>query len=621
MKKIYTTLLSMTLLVGGITAQNKTQVPLSQKVKPMLDGQAAPMLQQRGGGGAIWTDDFSDPSTWVLGVAPGAPNLNWQIGIGLENTGDFPTPSVQSTTAANGYAMLDSDGFGNQNLVESSHMTTASPIDLSGIDNVVIEFESFYRKWTYEECYLVISTNNTDWPALDPDTDISGLPNVFYVWPGMAVQEVISNPTLVRINITEAAGNQPQVWVRFHWTGTYGYSWFVDDVAVREQPAHDMVLDYGFLSHTGEGEEYGRIPGNQLGSQMLVGGSFLNFGYEDQTNIQMVMEVRNSSDVVVFNANFNVPALASGQSTEVEQSVTLPNLPNDLYTATFTVTSADEQDGPNFGNNIYLRTFEVTDLRYSLDGLGNHPPGYQTLGSLGTNSFVDGAAADGFMMLVYYEVIAPLTVYGIEFAITSTSVPDAGLVVNLHDAGDILGTPTEVGLPLASNDVIHSLTQAEVDAGVVVLLFTGPITLQPGEYYAGVEMYSNGNQNDVRILNDLSVPQPSLASLIYLPNDDVYTNGNAAAIRLITDPTISIEELDDLAGISVFPNPSNGILNIRSEAFDVYAVEVIDALGHLVHVTRINGNGVLDLSDLSQGVYAVRISNGAASTVKRVVLH
>jgi hypothetical protein len=38
-------------------------------------------------------------------------------------------------------------------------------------------------------------------------------------------------------------------------------------------------------------------------------------------------------------------------------------------------------------------------------------------------------------------------------------------------------------------------------------------------------------------------------------------------------------------------------------------------------VTRINGNGVLDLNGLSQGVYAVRISNGAAQIVKRVVLH
>ena len=30
------------------------------------------------------------------------------------------------------------------------------------------------------------------------------------------------------------AANESQVWVRFHWTGTWGYAWFVDDVSIVE---------------------------------------------------------------------------------------------------------------------------------------------------------------------------------------------------------------------------------------------------------------------------------------------------------------------------------------------------------------------------------------------------
>ena len=86
---------------------------------------------------------------------------------------------------------------------------------LSGYENVVLQFESQYWKWTYEECYVVISTNNTDWPDLDPSTDISSMPNVYHVW-GIDTEENLENPTLVEINISESAGNEANVWVRFH---------------------------------------------------------------------------------------------------------------------------------------------------------------------------------------------------------------------------------------------------------------------------------------------------------------------------------------------------------------------------------------------------------------------
>jgi hypothetical protein len=85
---------------------------------------------------------------------------------------------------------------------------------------------------------VVISTNNTDWPALEPLTDVSGMPNVFHVWPGMAQQDAVDYPTLKSIDISDVAGGQPTVWVRFHWTGTWGYSWFVDDVALLPLPAN-----------------------------------------------------------------------------------------------------------------------------------------------------------------------------------------------------------------------------------------------------------------------------------------------------------------------------------------------------------------------------------------------
>ena len=88
--------------------------------------------------------------------------------------------------------MIDSDEYGQENGgtdAEDSWITTTIPIDLGLIPYVVLEFESYYKKWAYEECYVVISTNNIDWPDLDPDYDADLNPSVFRVWPGMEVQE------------------------------------------------------------------------------------------------------------------------------------------------------------------------------------------------------------------------------------------------------------------------------------------------------------------------------------------------------------------------------------------------------------------------------------------------
>jgi hypothetical protein len=616
MNKLYLTALTVAVAVGGAMAQSKSQMPLSQRVKATLDEQPHHFQNSRGGVASLWSDDFSDPSTWVLTYEAGAPALNWQIGIGLENTGDFPTAPIQSTTAANGYAMLDSDGFANQSLVEKSYMTTANPIDLSGVDNVVLQFESFYRKWTTEECYIVISTNNTDWPDLTPDSDISTLPNVFYAWPDMEVQAVISNPTLVRINISDVAGDQPQVWVRFVWTGTYGYSWYVDDAAIIEQPANDVVLNYSFLSHTGNGEEYGHIPASQLSGTMLVGGEVYNFGFETQSDIALNTEVFNENNQVVFSYNGAEASIPTEQTVLLEENISIPTLTNGLYRAVSTVTSAEEQDGLFFGNNDHLRNFTITDEYYALDGIGQHPDGYQALGSIGTNSFTDGA--DGLMVFAYYEVASDLQVYGIEFLLQSTTRVGGGYIVALHDSTDVRA---DVVTNALYQSELFDITEADTIAGVVRVLFEEPFTLSPGGYYAGVELFSGANESDIRILNDLTVPQPALASMIYIPDDQVYTNGNASAIRLVVDPTLGVNEEQTLAGVSIFPNPSNGILNLTTASSDRHMVEVFNVLGSNVLTTSVNGNGSIDLSSNAPGVYSVRVSNGNAFTVQRIILN
>jgi hypothetical protein len=68
--------------------------------------------------------------------------------------------------------------------------------------------------------------------------------------------------------------------------------------------------------------------------------------------------------------------------------------------------------------------------------------------------------------------------------------------------------------------------------------------------------------------------------------------------------------------IAVYPNPTNGLVTIDN--CQDCMVEVFDARGNLVHQRRISSNS-LDLFDLPNGMYILKISNGKFHSFKKVV--
>jgi hypothetical protein len=625
MKKIYLLTVLGSLMVGTVSAQSKAdgidQIPLKHKLKSRIDNQSE--STSRGLGGAIWSDDMSDPNTWVADYDPTTCDIMWEVGPGVSVQGALSAPygDIQSTTASNGFAMIDSDFYGGASAgtcVEDSWIQTADSIDLSNYDRVVLEFETWYRRYNYEKPYVVISTDGVTWPELTPDTDISGMPNVFDIWPDFPdVTSLDNNPTLVRLNISEVAGNQPKVWIRFHWTGTWGYAWFVDDVRVVEQPANDLVAESAFMTHNGSGDEYGRIPQSQLLSTLNVGGEFLNFGFDDQNNVTADFDIStNGNSVTSVSSNYTL-AMADSSYTMDEIATPPAQLEVGLYECSLVVESDEEAMGAGtFGNNTYLRNFEVTTDRYSLDGLGNHPAGYENTGILSTASFQD--AADGFMLFTYYDISQEVAIMGLEVVIDDGTVPGGTIIGSIHDTTDVF--LDEVNSPFEESDIVD-VTQEHVDAGVITIMFEEPFVAEPNGFFAGIEMFSNDNENDIRVIDDLTVPQPAVSSMIYTPDDQtVYSNGNAAAIRLITADNVSVGELGKLEGVNVFPNPSNGIVSVRFTENRNYTIEVFNVLGKSVHSKVVNANTDLDLSALSAGAYMLAVTAENARFNERLIL-
>jgi hypothetical protein len=289
-----------------------------------------------------------------------------------------------------------------------------------------------------------------------------------------------------------------------------------------------------------------------------------------------------------------------------------------VHNLSYSVTSDQSATDGNANNNSGVRYYEVTVSDYSMDGIGVHPTGTGVYSSLGTNSFTDNA--DELMLFTYYEILEPATVINVNIQLTSTTVAGGDIFVQIHTGDDILVNDI-IDNPLGTSD-IYTVTEADVAAGFVTIPLTDPLLLDIGGYCVSAMLFSNGNASDIRVLDDLTVPQPGGASLIYLPTDGtIYSNGNAFAIRMGFDGTINVQETAQLDGVNVFPNPSsNGIVNIVTNKGENLSVEVFDSVGALVDTKRFYMNTTLDVSSLAKGVYTVRINSASASSTKMVTI-
>jgi hypothetical protein len=519
--------------------------------------------------------------------------------------------------------MIDSDEYGGEEGgtdVEDSWMTMASPVDLTGYENVILQFESWYRSYNSEKCFIVTSTNGTDWPELTPGFDASTNPNVYEAFPGISGtsgEALPTNPTLWRTNISASAGNQGQVWVRFHWTGTWGYAWFIDDVAILEQPQNDIVLNSGYSSNS-TGIEYGRTPSKQLPDTLYMGGVVNNFGINDQDNVTTDISISDASGNPVVSTSATQVMLENDSTTVLEAIVTNFSFEEGVYDLSVEASSdLDNSSGEEYSNNSYTRKFEITNNLYSMDGIGVYEN--PSLSSLGSNSFTDDP--NGMVLMAMYTIEETTEISGLEIGITTSSMED-GLVFPFIIGEDAWLADDPYDRIVENYDGVM-VTQYNIDNNLLWAPLE-PTTLEPGIYFACVELYSD-DINHVRVLDDETVAQPNGASTIFLPSDvdqTIYTNGTAFAIRMGSDGYVDLDEETVSASFSISPNPSNGIFTVSLDEANNYIIEVTNLLGEVISSKNVNGmmNETFDLSSFSAGVYVVKVSNNSLEQIQRIII-
>lgn len=589
----------------GATAQGTRSFP-TKKMLSHVQQDPSVAIPYRANRAIIWSDDFSVPSNWTADVVQGTDNDDWVIGTNGP-AGPFAIPDIASTSAANGFALYDSDLFcgGNQN----AFLATAAPIDLSGYPGAVLEFEQYFRAY-YGECYVDVSTNGSNWTEFQVNTEVD-------------VNTSTSNPDIVSVDITSVVANQSTVWIRFRYyssTLEHGpnagcdYAWMVDDVALVELEPYNLVLNYGVISHTGTGEEYGRVPTNQLNTEMNLGAQVKNFGSLDQTGLSVQITITDDQGSTVLDQAFDLGDLAPGELADLDEFVPLSGLSTGIYDVTFSVSSNESANESTPVDNTVSRQFAVDDDQYALDGIDVYDT--NDLTAMGSTTF-DGAA-DGLEIMTYYELRAPATVYGVSAELANGTEVNSAVIVSIFDTTQVFND--NLNSPIAQSDVVN-VTTANLVSGRVTGLFTPPLDLPAGGYYASVRLLSAANEYDIFVLDDATVPQPGGASLIYDPSDQtVYSNGNASAVRLQLDPSVGVHELALLEGVMVYPNPIRDHVEVVVRESGTTTFEIRDALGELLLSGRFVERIRLDLNELAPGAYLLKVSNQRGSAVHRLAV-
>ena len=566
---------------------------------------------------------FDNINDWTIS----APNLQgqWEVVTTTPADVDNYMGSMASSTASDGFAvfngiqyLLNASGLGVD--FQNATIELNDTIDFSNYPSVTLEFEQRYRAFNYDKTYVELSTDlGLTWTQIELNDQVTT--------NDPAVQELIG------INISSYVGGQSDVKIRFRWMSDSdddaygsGYGWLIDDLKITVPPENDVQnVSSWIFGENSSGAEYGRTPISHVEQNFYVGSSVYNYGSMNQTNIVVNGDFIGPTN---FNTTATSPLLVS-DSSQVVESLNPISLSVGSYSGTITVSSMGDTLGSgNFDDNIYLRNFEVTNDVYSLDGLGIHPPDYEAIGSLGSNSWT--SASDGLVCATLYPIKQQEVINSVRAYLQSSSVAQSEVILYILDSLSFTNG-------LFSNSIfvseLYTVTAQDISNGYIeipVANNTGwdpltnsstweNLTLPVGNYYAALELYSGGNTYDIRILDDNTVAQPGWSSAIWFPGDQAYTNGNAFAIRMIFGNNVNVNE-SQMSSLELFPNPANNIININLKNNISSNYEILDISGKVLLSDSFLNETQINSSDLKNGIYIIRVVNDFKSFSKRITI-
>ena len=615
------------------------------------------------GNGAWTVEDNANDSLWAW-VMPGGQGV-YADGNATGTAhpgGEYSTNigALASTTASDGWMIFDCDFYNTP--IASGYQDTegalVSPsLDFTDNASVIVSWESYFRYccFPYAPVYLEVGTTEdgvTSWTTFDAHGSFIESAN-----------SASANPLPVSMDVSCVAANMDSVNLRFAYrqapeTGTaYShYYWGIDDVLVT---SNDVVNDIEITQVT-NGDvfsvwEYRLTPLEQAiasaNGGMVAGVMYRNVGTENQTNVQVLVEVLDDAGAVVNSTT----ALIDTVYTFANASTCPANTQDTLYVNTnwepsvvgdyglrITMTSEEEDASP--ANNVLAKDVLYTDDMYGHDDVSVLNAELRPRESDDISDFFDPTGYGSFFTCPNPGSVA----YGVAVRFG----PNSGLTIagdeddlefetrlyTLDGSAGITDSPFEAAYWVY--DVAWS-NPAETSEIETYLEFDDPIDLETweigigGNYYFAAVMDEFGSATELTVLAQANSDSDNSTGNFNQTGagDFVWFTSQTAtpAVRLITSEREAIELLAANHGIRLeqnMPNPALGTTTIRFELGQSHDVEleVRDAMGRLVTSNDMGTLGAgshtwdLNLSGWASGMYTYTLKADGLRTTKKLTV-
>ena len=535
-------------------------------------------------GVVIWSNDFSNGNDWTYDNTS-VPFLDWTI---TNNADTIPVTTLSPavfTTVNNGFAFINSDAQGESG-VQNSNMTYSGTIDCSAYSNVSIVFEQSYRTYLDTRIIRISNDGGTTW------TD-------FIVTDGSEPTAQNSpNPDVYSINISSVAGGQSNVKVQINYQGNWGWYWAIDDMKIIETDQYDLKLQttsFGTDGAFGARLAYFQIPNAQV-APINFGGVLKNIGVQDLTDAGFTATINGA-----YSGNGGPINLAAATTDTVWCSNTFtPASTNATYSVAVAATTA--QTEPDVTNNTLPNiNISVNDYIYARDN-------GQILGGISNSG-------QGYEVGHIFDIFQSATIYGIDAVLNASTEAGSEIFVKLYSIDPATGD-----FVFEDESAPYIVTTADLGQKISLPL-SNPVLLNANEaYLAMVGSYGDGGTtNDLVTASSGSAAPQTTFYYDYTDQTWYYTTSNVM-VRMNFDPSLaSIDEPQGLS-VSVYPNPANDLINIKSTLSEG-SITIFDMTGKLLINQQISGAmNSINTSELKNGIYNLIISNGEKTLSQKLII-
>ena len=132
---------------------------------------------------------------------------------------------------------------------------------------------------------------------------------------------------------------------------------------------------------------------------------------------------------------------------------------------------------------------------------------------------------------------------------------------------------------------------------------------------------TNTNTQQLTNTGTLNVPTSVTVFQPIVYNSEIYFDGNyptqGVELWKITDTTLSLENIISKNRMSLYPNPTKDIINIKTKNLDIN-VEIYDVSGKLILKTK---NTEIKVDNLTNGIYFLRLSDNNQTETHKFIKH